>query len=154
MTIFLLGMAVLTAGGALAFALRQAPRAAGILGAGSAFAGSALALWPSVTALLTGARETFEAAWEMPFGAIRIELDPLSGLFLIPILALTALAAMYGHGYLKPRTGDTDERGQRHGQQQGPDGAGPSIFIRAIRVISGQPGTSGAAPANLFPSDF
>jgi formate hydrogenlyase subunit 3/multisubunit Na+/H+ antiporter MnhD subunit len=36
----------------------------------------------------------------MPFGSFFVQIDPLSAVFLIPILVLSAIAAIYGVGYL------------------------------------------------------
>jgi formate hydrogenlyase subunit 3/multisubunit Na+/H+ antiporter MnhD subunit len=53
---------------------------------------------------------TFELAWPVPGGALSLGLDPLSAFFLAPILALTALTACYGHGYLA-----SDDQPRRRG---------------------------------------
>lgn len=42
---------------------------------------------------------TFVIDWSLPFGPAEITIDPLSGLFLLPIFLVSACAAIYGYGY-------------------------------------------------------
>ena len=44
-------------------------------------------------------------AWDVPYGSLFLELDPLSGFFLIPVFVLCALAAVYGADYLEAYRG-------------------------------------------------
>jgi formate hydrogenlyase subunit 3/multisubunit Na+/H+ antiporter MnhD subunit len=44
-------------------------------------------------------------AWDVPYGSLFLELDPLSGFFLIPVFLLSALAAIYGAEYLEEYRG-------------------------------------------------
>jgi formate hydrogenlyase subunit 3/multisubunit Na+/H+ antiporter MnhD subunit len=44
-------------------------------------------------------------AWDVPSGSLFLELDPLSGFFLIPVFVLCALAAIYGADYLESYRG-------------------------------------------------
>jgi formate hydrogenlyase subunit 3/multisubunit Na+/H+ antiporter MnhD subunit len=44
-------------------------------------------------------------AWDVPYGSLFFELDPLSGFFLIPVFLLCALAAIYGAEYLEEYRG-------------------------------------------------
>jgi len=57
---------------------------------------------PSVKTLAGGVVSPVLLPWQMPFGSLALGMDGLSALFLLPILALSALAAVYGAGYLRP----------------------------------------------------
>jgi formate hydrogenlyase subunit 3/multisubunit Na+/H+ antiporter MnhD subunit len=43
--------------------------------------------------------------WQVPFGSFHIAIDPLAALFIVIISLISALAAVYGLGYLEPFTG-------------------------------------------------
>ena len=102
MTLFLFAMGVIVLGGLAALMAGRSARRASLLGAGGAVTGCALALGPALRALLGGPLERLDAPWSMPGGSFSVALDPVSGLFLVPTLFLSALAAVYGTGYLKP----------------------------------------------------
>jgi hydrogenase-4 component B len=44
--------------------------------------------------------ETWRVAWQVPFGSFFVQLDALAAFFLLPILGLAAVAALYGGKYL------------------------------------------------------
>jgi hydrogenase-4 component B len=46
-------------------------------------------------------------AWQMPFGSCSLKMDGLSAFFIIPILGLAALCAVFGVGYFRSSTKDT-----------------------------------------------
>jgi formate hydrogenlyase subunit 3/multisubunit Na+/H+ antiporter MnhD subunit len=75
---------------------------ASLLGAGAVVAGCALGLVSAVSAALGLSGGELLLPWSMPGGELRLELDALSGFFLVPTLLLSALAAIYGTEYLKP----------------------------------------------------
>jgi hydrogenase-4 component B len=93
-----LGLMLLGAVGALAAA--RSPRAATALGAGGVIVGCLVGLVPVVHALLGGAPESLRLPWSVPFGALALGLDGLTAWFLLPILVVCALAALYGSEYL------------------------------------------------------
>jgi formate hydrogenlyase subunit 3/multisubunit Na+/H+ antiporter MnhD subunit len=72
---------------------------------GLGFAGPILAcatgLIPAIQVLSGAALDPLQAAWSMPLGTLSIGMDGLSAFFLLPILGLGALSAIYGLGYLK-----------------------------------------------------
>ena len=49
--------------------------------------------------------QSMRMAWDVPYGSLFLELDPLSGFFLIPVFVLCALAAIYGADYLEAYRG-------------------------------------------------
>ena len=57
---------------------------------------------PATHVLLGAPAESLRLPWNVPYGAFSIQLDALSALFLLPILVLAALAAVYGAEYLRP----------------------------------------------------
>ncbi len=97
MTLFLAGMVILLGGGLAA----MLARGSAVIGAGTAVAGCALGLVAAARVLGGGPTESLHRPWDVPYGAFSLEIDALSAFFLIPILALSALAAVYGAGYLK-----------------------------------------------------
>lgn len=66
---------------------------------------SALGIWGCIPALLGDEIAVLHLPWPLPFAALSVGLDALSALFLIPILLLSALAALYGSAYLRGHGG-------------------------------------------------
>ena len=58
-----------------------------------------------MTSGLANRHRRFGMAWDVPYGSLFLELDPLSGFFLIPVFVLCALAAIYGADYLEAYRG-------------------------------------------------
>ena len=56
---------------------------------------------PAARVLAGGETLAFALPWSVPGGALALGLDPLSAFFLIPVAALSALAACYGVAYLE-----------------------------------------------------
>ncbi|MBI3097266.1 MAG: oxidoreductase [Planctomycetes bacterium] len=98
----LTSLAVLLVTGLAALIAHRSPRAATALGAGGAAAGSLLGLVPALGVLLGDPAISLRVPWQVPGGAFSVEIDALSALFLFPIFLLSALAAVYGAGYLWP----------------------------------------------------
>jgi formate hydrogenlyase subunit 3/multisubunit Na+/H+ antiporter MnhD subunit len=70
------------------------------LGAGGAVVGCLLGLPPTLHVLLGGPAQSLQLDWDGSHGPFRVELDGLSAFFLLPVLGLSALAAVYGGAYL------------------------------------------------------
>jgi len=100
MTLVLVGLGLLVLGAVAALAAARSPRLATLLGVGGTVAGCACALVPVVGVLLGQPAGALRLEWSVPFGAFVLGLDGLSALFLLPILTLSALAALYGGEYL------------------------------------------------------
>ena len=100
MPLILAGLGLLVLGAIAALMAARSPRQATLLGVGGTIAGCACALVPVVRVLLGGAPESMALPWSVPFGAFALGLDGLSAFFLLPILMLSALAALYGSEYL------------------------------------------------------
>jgi len=69
-------------------------------GAGIVVVGSALALVPTLRVLGGGPPWSLRLAWDAAHGDFSIGLDALSAFFLLPVLVLSALSAVYGGNYL------------------------------------------------------
>jgi formate hydrogenlyase subunit 3/multisubunit Na+/H+ antiporter MnhD subunit len=104
MTLFLTALAVMTVGGALAWAAGRRPWASGVGGATAAF-GSVLALLASAEVLVDGRHPDLRLEWSLPFGSLHLGLDGLSAFFAGVIALVCGLAAVYGVAYLKPHAG-------------------------------------------------
>ena len=101
MTLLLLAMAILLAGAMAVLLLSRSNRNLSWLGAGSVVVAAVLGCIPAIQVLLGGAVLQLRFPWPVPYGEFFIELDPLSAWFLVPTLLLSALAAIYGVGYLR-----------------------------------------------------
>lgn len=100
MTELLAACCALLASGLAAVVTVRSPRWSGVLGAAGAPVAALLGAGP-VTRVLAGAGELrADIPWSLPGGALCFVLDPLAAFFLVPVLALSALAALYGRAYL------------------------------------------------------
>lgn len=100
MWIFLIGCGVIQLGGLLTLMLFQKSKLAGIVANLSIWAGCAVATIPVVKTLMGLDAEPIQMPWRLPIGEFHIALDSLSAFFMLPILLLAPLTAMYGIGYL------------------------------------------------------
>jgi formate hydrogenlyase subunit 3/multisubunit Na+/H+ antiporter MnhD subunit len=99
----LAGTVVIVASGVLALLLARTSQLACMVAVCAAVCGAALGFLGASLALRTGAASQLAAAWRVPGGALLVGLDPLSAFFLLPLFALAALCAVYGHAYLGAR---------------------------------------------------
>lgn len=95
-----LGVVVLVVSGLVALGLTRKPQVAGAVAASGVVLGALLGLWPTVRVLAGGASSEASASWSLPGGTLAVGLDPLSAFFLVPMLVLGAVAAVYGREYL------------------------------------------------------
>lgn len=92
--------------GALAsLLLANRPRVANLAGPAVVLLGCTISAVVAAFGLLAPEPVAARLAWQIPFGAVILEADPLSGWFLVPVSLLGALASIYGHGYLKAYVG-------------------------------------------------
>jgi len=89
--------------GALVFANRG--RGSTICGVSGILIGCVCGIIPAVSVVLGEPSQSLRMAWDVPYGSLFLELDPLSGFFLIPVFLLCALAAIYGAEYLEAYRG-------------------------------------------------
>ena len=91
--------------GAASLLVRSRPALSGAVGAGGAVAGGIAGLALCLVSLARGAEHQVTAPWNTGLGAsLSLGIDPLSAFFLVPVFGLTALTAVYGGGYLRPKT--------------------------------------------------
>src|SRR5512144_1382079 len=100
----LCALGVLVGSGALAVLAARSAWASR-LGASGAVAGCALAILPALRVLAGAPAQSLRADWQVPYGAFVVGLDALSAFFLVPILVLSALVAVYGTAYLAASRG-------------------------------------------------
>lgn len=84
---------------------RKNARSATLAGAGGAVLGCLLGIVPAARILFTGRAEQVHYAWNVPYGSLFFKIDSLSAFFLIPILLLCALSAIYGSRYMTAYSG-------------------------------------------------
>lgn len=100
MEVLLFAIAVQVLAGTFALAFSKFPRVATAVGTAGAVLGCFAALTPALRTLFGGANLSLRWAWDVSHGAFCVELDPLSAVFLLPVLVLSVLAAIYGGHYL------------------------------------------------------
>ena len=100
MFLMLLAVSILVLSGVLSLFLGRQARGATIIGVGGAVLGGLIGLVPTVSVLWTGRVETWRGVWQVPLGSFFVQLDALSAFFLLPILGLATVAALYGGEYL------------------------------------------------------
>src|SRR5512140_2981387 len=105
MPLLLLALIVLVAGGLAAVMADRSARGAGVTGATTVVIAAVIGLIPVFQVLLGGDVSRIRLPWSVPYGEFFVELDPVSAFFLLPTLVLSALAAIYGSGYLQAWAG-------------------------------------------------
>jgi len=104
MSLYLTALFVLLASALAALASGRG-RAANLLGPFGCILGCLLGILAAVSALFSPAPPVLRLPWSVPYGAISLNIDPLSALFLLPAFILGAAAALYGRGYLSGLAG-------------------------------------------------
>ena len=104
MILLLISLAALLLGGIAAIAFRSRPGLAHWPGKRGAVVGSLFGLAAAIAALRGGTPIEWNAAWPMPGGGLRLDIDPLSAFFLLPVFGLSmATNRVYGRSYLAGR---------------------------------------------------
>ncbi|NUQ62896.1 MAG: oxidoreductase [Pirellulales bacterium] len=101
MGLFGVGLMVLIGGGFLSLGLSKTPKTAAAVACFTAVGGSLLVLVGGLAVLCSGSPVEVRFAWHVPFGSCSFGLDPLSCVFVLPIAAVVAVAAVYGREYLE-----------------------------------------------------
>lgn len=105
MSLVYVSLAILSLSAVGAVALNRYPAWPMRVGAAGAVAGSAFGFAAGVKVLFTGTPVSGQFRWAVPEGVLHLGLDPLSAFFLIPIMGLGAVCAVYGAAYLKDHPG-------------------------------------------------
>ncbi len=95
-----MAIGVQLAAGLGAMVVSKWPRAATAIGASGAVVACALVLGPTWRVLLGTIPDSLNIEWDATHGTFRLGIDALSACFLLPLLVLPALAAVYGGSYL------------------------------------------------------
>ena len=106
MSLVVFAWAALLLGGLVAIGLEKTPRWSGRAGAAGAVVGGVCGLCAAIPALFrdSSASAFLCISWPLPGGTLSLGLDPLSAFFLIPIVGLGAVCAVYAAAYLDPTT--------------------------------------------------
>lgn len=91
------------ASGVVALALYKMPALANRAGATGAALAGLLGFVAACYMLLNPAERTFTMGWSVPYGSLNMGADALTLFFLLPVYGVSALAAVYGFGWLKRR---------------------------------------------------
>lgn len=105
MVLLLLAVSVLAGSGLLALLAARRPRWCTALGVGGDVLAGVIGLVPALRVLGGGEPESLRRPWQVPYGSFSVELDGLSAFFVVLILVLSALAAVYGGSYLLGQAG-------------------------------------------------
>jgi hydrogenase-4 component B len=97
MYLFLTGIVVYVIGAVWSLFVRN--RTSQLVGPITAVIGASLVAVASILVLL-GRNLDLLLPWSFPLGTFHLGLDPLSAIFVLPVAVISALAAIYGHGYL------------------------------------------------------
>lgn len=100
MDLILLALALMLVAAFLALAFSREPFLSTAVAVVGVVVASGLGIVAVVGALATGAADTLRFDWDGPHGPFVVGLDALSAFFLLPVLSLSALAAVYGGAYL------------------------------------------------------
>ena len=100
MLLLLIALSIIMIGGLLALLVCKNSVLNTILGVGSTVIGCCIGLIPVLQTIYYGETTTIHLVWDIPLESFFIKLDPLSAFFLLPILFLSALAAIYGREYM------------------------------------------------------
>ncbi len=100
MDVLLVALVLQVLAGSAALLFSHWPRAATAVGAGGAALACLVGLVPTLRVLLSGTPESLCLIWDAAHGTFCVEVDVLSAFFLLPMLGLSALAALYGSDYL------------------------------------------------------
>ncbi|MDI6736745.1 MAG: proton-conducting transporter membrane subunit, partial [bacterium] len=99
MNLLIISLSIFLVAGSISLLSRSSKMAAtsGVLGAVS---GGLIGLIPAMEVLLSGKPQSLHFGWDVPYASFFIGLDSLSSFFLIPILIISILTAVYGGKYL------------------------------------------------------
>jgi formate hydrogenlyase subunit 3/multisubunit Na+/H+ antiporter MnhD subunit len=98
--LLLVSLAVLTLGGVACCFGGGSGKGTSRWGAAVSVTGALLSLGPAAIVLWTGRCVALRLPWQVPLGTFYIAVDPLAALFIMVIAVVSALAAIYGIGYL------------------------------------------------------
>jgi hydrogenase-4 component B len=101
MSLILTAVILLLVCGVAALAFGKNPTLASGAGAAGPIVACIVGIIPVLQVLTGSVLKPINAHWSIPLGAFSVAIDGLSAFFLLPILGLGALCAIYGVGYLR-----------------------------------------------------
>ncbi|MBI3785157.1 MAG: hypothetical protein HY270_17335 [Deltaproteobacteria bacterium] len=122
MYLLLVAIGILCLSGLVASAVGRSSRWATACGAGGVVVAALIGIVPSVAAVLGATPQSIRLAWSVPYGAFFVEVDALSGFFLVVIFTVCPIAAVWGSAYLL----------QHHGKKS----LGPPWFFFNVLIAS------------------
>jgi formate hydrogenlyase subunit 3/multisubunit Na+/H+ antiporter MnhD subunit len=102
LTLFLLALGLLLAGGIAALASSRNPARALALATVSGVLGSAVGVVSAVAALANGGEQTLTLPWSALNASFAIGLDPLTAFFELALFAVAIPAVLFGGTYMRP----------------------------------------------------
>jgi len=121
-----LAIVVLAGSGLLAVAVSARPRLATRTAAVGALVAAGLGLPPAFAVLAGGPTGRLAVAWTPPLEQLHLGLDPLTAFFVVPLLVLGAIGAVYGASYLDA---------QRDRRLLGPPALFYNLLIAAMLLV-------------------
>ncbi|HZI93107.1 MAG TPA: proton-conducting transporter membrane subunit [Patescibacteria group bacterium] len=106
-------LAILLAGGAGALVASSRPGLATRIGAATCVAGCALGL-AGVASTFSAPHDSWHIPWDVPYGEISLDIDPLSGFFLLIVFGLCLAGAIYGASSLRDHGDPVDHARPGH----------------------------------------
>jgi formate hydrogenlyase subunit 3/multisubunit Na+/H+ antiporter MnhD subunit len=102
MSLLLIAVGILLLGGIAALLTNRSPRLATLSGVVAAVLGCAVGGFAALQHLLSDQSnsDSIRTAWAIPFGSFYVARDNLSSFFLLALFGLSAVAAIYGSGYM------------------------------------------------------
>ena len=91
--------------GSLSLVLLKNQKLANVIGMLGALAGSVVAIVPAIQCLSGSVITPFKHQWSIPLGSFIIAMDRLSAWFVLVIMFICAIAAIYGYQYLQSYIG-------------------------------------------------
>lgn len=101
MPLLLLAVGLLLTSGCAALLTQQSFRWSTICAVSGTVVAAIVGIIPATRVLLGAPAEAISVAWSVPYGSFSIAVDALSAFFLLPIFALSAVAAVYGTEYMR-----------------------------------------------------
>ena len=105
MTILVIVVCLYLVSGAAALALYNRPALANRAGAAGAAVAGLIGFVAACCMLLDPAERSIAIEWSVPYGSLNMGADALTLFFLLPVFGVSALAAVYGFGWLERRGG-------------------------------------------------
>jgi formate hydrogenlyase subunit 3/multisubunit Na+/H+ antiporter MnhD subunit len=127
MPLIVTAIAILGVGGVVAFFLGRKAWAADVVGAAACAAAALIALPAVLPVLVSGVPESLVRRWAtIPGGAFHLTLDPLAAFFLLIVLAIPAVVAIFLVGHLAATAPD---------RSHGPFWLAFTILVAAMMVV-------------------